>query len=104
MLYRTLLQERLTQPDMTLRKLARDIDLYPSHLHRFLNTDTKPQGKTLTKLARYFGRTEIELIAGHEITEELIAFIRTMDYVEQAGLLNMLKQSQFLRQKKGNPA
>jgi len=89
MRYLELLQAELKKD--TLRSVARKIGISPSHLVLMRDTHAKPRKHTLDKLVRYFHRPPQDLLAGHELTEEIIARVRRLDDQEKRHLLRYLQ-------------
>jgi hypothetical protein len=80
-----------------VRGLARKIDVCPAHIIRFRDSGTKPNEKTLAKLSRYFNRSPQELLAGDELTEQILALVSQLpDEGKHRLLEQLLHNSSFI--------
>lgn len=91
MRYRQLIQTAL-DTGITLREMAREMNLPPASLHNYINWPTEPRIDALKKMSAYFGEpVSVLLSEDDELTAQLLIAVRKLTDEEKEALLKMLR-------------
>lgn len=96
MRYRDLIQQALDN-GISLREMARYMELPPTSLHNYLNWPTEPRMDALKKMSDYFGEPITVLLSeDDDLTANLVTAVRQLPREEKEELLQQVQKNKVV--------